>query len=138
MDFIGKIPFIFLKGFSSSPGDDREHEEIFTDDDEAVGNDPEKRIDEEEGGLSKYGKELKKLLGRTNRLDDSDAEDDDEIEDDISPVLAPKKEAPNEKPVENSAPLKATTSGSGHGRPFTSKSSKGKRKIGVEESTTFK
>lgn len=27
------------------PGDDWEHEEIFTDDDEAVGNDPEERED---------------------------------------------------------------------------------------------
>lgn len=31
--------------FSSNSGDDWEHEEIFTDDDEAVGNDPEERED---------------------------------------------------------------------------------------------
>ncbi|KAI3456529.1 hypothetical protein Pfo_013192 [Paulownia fortunei] len=142
-------------------GDDWEHEEIFTDDDEAVGNDPEERedlapeipappeikqddededeADEEEGGLSKSGKELKKLLGRANGLNDSDAEDDDDdddTEDDISPVLAPKKEAPKEEPVDNSSPLKSTTSGAGRGTPSSSKSSKGKRKSNGEESKT--
>ncbi|TXG69698.1 hypothetical protein EZV62_004633 [Acer yangbiense] len=93
-------------------GDDWEHEEIFTDDDEAVGNDPEEREDlapevpappeikqhhsylylqdeedeeeEEEGGLSKSGKELKKLLGKAAGLNDSDAEDDDDDDDDVS------------------------------------------------------
>lgn len=34
-----------LKGSPFFPGDDWEHEEIFTDDDEAVGNDPEERED---------------------------------------------------------------------------------------------
>ncbi|EYU27712.1 hypothetical protein ABFS82_13G131500 [Erythranthe guttata] len=141
-------------------GDDWEHEEIFTDDDEAVGNDPEEREDlapeipappeikqddddededgEEEGGLSKSGKELKKLLGRSNGMDDSDAEDDDDddddMEDDISPVLAPKKEAPKEEPIDNS-PLKSTTSGAGRGTPNGSKS-KSKRKSNGEESKT--
>lgn len=32
-------------GLLLGPGDDWEHEEIFTDDDEAVGNDPEERED---------------------------------------------------------------------------------------------
>ncbi|KAH9613670.1 hypothetical protein KSS87_005170 [Heliosperma pusillum] len=82
-------------------GDDWEHEEIFTDDDEAVGNDPEEREDllapevpappeikeddddeeegdEEEGKLSKSGKELKKLLGRSNGLNDSDGDEEDD------------------------------------------------------------
>ncbi|KAK9056409.1 hypothetical protein SSX86_027500 [Deinandra increscens subsp. villosa] len=99
-------------------GDDWEHEEIFTDDDEAVGNDPEEREDlapeipappeikqdeedeedneEEEGGLSQSGKELKKLLGKNNGVNESEPEqeddddDDDDIEDESSPVLAPK------------------------------------------------
>lgn len=35
------------------------------------------------GGLSKSGKELKKLLGKANGLDESDAEDDDD-DDDVS------------------------------------------------------
>ncbi|CAL5345545.1 unnamed protein product [Camellia sinensis] len=142
-------------------GDDWEHEEIFTDDDEAVGNDPEEREDlapeipappeikqdeededetneEEEGGLSKSGKELKKLLGRTGGLNDSDVEDDDDdddIEDDIgsSPVLAPKqKDAPKEEPVDNS-PLKPASSGSARGTPTTSKSTKAKRKINGDD-----
>ncbi|XP_016550394.2 transcription initiation factor IIF subunit alpha isoform X2 [Capsicum annuum] len=141
-------------------GDDWEHEEIFTDDDEAVGNDPEEREDlapeipappeikqdeddedegEEEGGggLSKSGKELKKLLGKANGLDESDAEDDDDdddTEEDISPVLAPKpKEAPKEEPVDTNSPLKPAASGSNRGTP-SSKSSKTKRKATGDES----
>lgn len=144
-------------------GDDWEHEEIFTDDEEAI--DPEEREDlapeipappeirqddedeeegeEEEGGggggLSKSGKELKKLLGKANGLNESDAEDDDDdddMEDDISPVLAPKqKEALKEEPAENtSTPPKPVASGSARGTPSTSKSAKGKRKINGEES----
>ncbi|XP_041995110.1 transcription initiation factor IIF subunit alpha-like [Salvia splendens] len=144
-------------------GDDWEHEEIFTDDDEAVGIDPEEREDlapeipappeikqddededeadeeDKEGGLSKSGKELKKLLGRSNGLNDSDSEDDDDdddADDDISPVIAPKKEAPKEEPVHNNSPLKATNSTAGRGTPSTSKSSKGKRKVGSDDSKT--
>ncbi|KAJ7949507.1 Transcription initiation factor IIF subunit alpha like [Quillaja saponaria] len=140
-------------------GDDWEHEEIFTDDDEAVGNDPEEREDlapevpappeikqdeddenednEEEGGLSKSGKELKKLLGRTGGLNDSDADDDDddeEMDDEtFSSVLAPKqKDAPKEEPADNS-PLKPAPSGPSRGTPPTSKSAKGKRKLNGEE-----
>ncbi|KAL7213673.1 hypothetical protein ACSBR2_016239 [Camellia fascicularis] len=140
-------------------GDDWEHEEIFSDDDEAVGNDPEEREDlapeipappeikqdeededetneEEEGGLSKSGKELKKLLGRSGGLSDSDPEDDDDdddMEDDISPVLAPKqKDAPKEEPVDNS-PLKPASLGSARGTPTTSKSAKGKRKVSGDD-----
>lgn len=141
-------------------GDDWEHEEIFTDDDEAVGNDPEEREElapevpappeikqdeededednEEEGGLSKSGKELKKLLGRTGGLNDSDAEDDDDdedIDDDIglSPVLAPKqKDAPKEEPAENS-PLKTVPSGAAKGTPSSSKSAKSKRKLNGDD-----
>ncbi|XP_052201929.1 transcription initiation factor IIF subunit alpha isoform X2 [Diospyros lotus] len=141
-------------------GDDWEHEEIFTDDDEAVGNDPEEREDlapeipappeikedeedenennEEEGGLSQSGKELKKLLGKASGLNDSDAEDDDEdddMEDDVglSPVLAPnQKDAPKEEPVDNS-PLKTAASGSTRGTPTPSKSAKGKRKMNGDD-----
>jgi hypothetical protein len=36
---------------------------------------------EEEGGLSKSGKELKKLLGRAAGLNESDADEDEEDED---------------------------------------------------------
>ncbi|KAK9127828.1 hypothetical protein Syun_016625 [Stephania yunnanensis] len=141
-------------------GDDWEHEEIFTDDDEAVGNDPEEREDlapevpappeikededddeanEEEGGLSKSGKELKKLLGKASGLNDSDADDDDdddEMDDDMSPVLAPKqKDAPKEEPVDNS-PSKATGTGSVRGTPPTTKSAKAKRKSGGDDAKT--
>lgn len=138
-------------------GDDWEHEEIFTDDDEAVGNDPEEREDlapeipappeikqdeedeeegdEKEGGLSNSGKELKKLLGRTTGLNESDVDveddDDDEDEDEIgaSPVLAPKqKDVPKEEPADNS-PLKPASLGPARGTPSTSKPGKGKRKM---------
>lgn len=114
-------------------GDDWEHEEIFTDDDEAVGNDPEEREDlapeipappeikqdeedeedneEEEGGLSQSGKELKKLLGKNNGVNESEPEqeddddDDDDIEDESSPVLAPKpNNGPSKRNNNNTTP----------------------------------
>ncbi|KAG7959535.1 hypothetical protein I3843_10G075000 [Carya illinoinensis] len=136
-------------------GDDWEHEEIFTDDDKAVGNDPEEREelapevppppeikqdeddedeDNEEGELSKSGKELKKLLGRAGGLNFSDAEDDDDDDEDmddeigLSPVLAPKKDALKEEHAENS-PVKSVPSGPARGTPPTSKSAKVKRKL---------
>ncbi|CAK7345100.1 unnamed protein product [Dovyalis caffra] len=142
-------------------GDDWEHEEIFTDDDEAVAIDPEEREDlapevpappeikqdeededeeNEEGGLSKSGKELKKLLGKANGLNESDAEDDDDddddMDDDISPVLAPKQKdvVPKEEPADNS-PAKPTP-GSAKGTPSTSKSAKGKRKLNGDDAKT--
>ncbi|EFH48922.1 mutant TFIIF-alpha [Arabidopsis lyrata subsp. lyrata] len=135
-------------------GDDWEHEEIFTDDDEAVGNDPEEREDllapeipappeikqdeddeeneEEEGGLSKSGKELKKLLGKANGLNESDEDDDDDSDDEeetnFGPVTNSKqKEVAKEEPVEN-APAKPTPSGPSRGTP-PAKPSKGKRKL---------
>ncbi|ERN19162.1 hypothetical protein AMTR_s00061p00167160 [Amborella trichopoda] len=141
-------------------GDDWEHEEIFTDDDEAVGNDPEEREDfapevpappeikqddededegneDEEGGLSKSGRELKKLLGRAGGLNESDGDDDDDdddLDDDMgtSSVLAPKQKEVKEEPVDNS-PTKTATSGSNRGTPSTSKSTKAKRKSGSDD-----
>lgn len=141
-------------------GDDWEHEEIFTDDDEAVGNDPEERDDlapeipappeikqdeededdgeEAEGKLSSSGKELKKLLGRAAGLNESDSEDDDDDDDmddenGSSPVLAPKqKDALKEEPLDNS-PSKTATAGSARGTPSQSKSSKAKRKPGADD-----
>lgn len=134
-------------------GDDWEHEDIFTDDDEAVGNDPDEREDlapevpappeikqdeedegeEEEGGLSKSGKELKKLLGKAGGLNESDGEDDDDDDDDDEDgdddlnLPSKQKDAPKQEPVENS-PLKQVPPASARGTPPTSKSSKGKRK----------
>ncbi|XVF87829.1 hypothetical protein PTKIN_Ptkin18bG0152200 [Pterospermum kingtungense] len=138
-------------------GDDWEHEEIFTDDDEAVGNDPEERDlapevpappeikededeedEEQEGGLSKSGKELKKLLGKAGGLNESDADDDDDDEDvdddlNFNPVLAPKqKDAPKEEPADNS-PMKPASSASNRGTPNASKSAKGKRKANGDD-----
>ncbi|THU55861.1 hypothetical protein C4D60_Mb11t11120 [Musa balbisiana] len=138
-------------------GDDWEHEETFTDDDEAVGNDPEEREDlapeipappeikqddeeedEEDGGLSKSGKELKKLLGRAAGLNESDGEEEDDDDDDdeigMSPVLAPKqKDAPKDEPTENTPSKAAAPSGSARSTPTTSKSSKAKRKPGSDD-----
>ncbi|KAK7262109.1 hypothetical protein RJT34_29669 [Clitoria ternatea] len=141
-------------------GDDWEHEEIFTDDDEAVGNDPEEREDlapevpappeikqdddeeeedednEEGGGLSKSGKELKKLLGRASGMNESDAEDDDDDEDmDDEPggppaIASKQKDAPKEEPADNSH-LKPATTGTARGTS-SSKPSKGKRKLNEE------
>uniref|UniRef100_M4C9A3 Transcription initiation factor IIF subunit alpha n=1 Tax=Brassica campestris TaxID=3711 RepID=M4C9A3_BRACM len=136
-------------------GDDWEHEEIFTDDDEAVGNGPDEREDllapeipappeikqddedeengEEEGGLSNSGKELKKLLGKANGLNESEEEDDDDDSDDeeetnFNPVTNSKqKEAAKEEPVE-STPPKPTPPSSSRGTP-SAKPSKGKRKL---------
>ncbi|KAL3693420.1 hypothetical protein R1sor_007071 [Riccia sorocarpa] len=95
----GEEPALDLDDIDEEPekGDDWEHEETFTDDDEAVGNDPEERIDqenpeappppeikqeeedeeeeeeegqqEEGGGLSTSGKEMKKLLGKVSKED---------------------------------------------------------------------
>ncbi|KAJ7563985.1 hypothetical protein O6H91_03G132800 [Diphasiastrum complanatum] len=147
-------------------GDDWEHEETFTDDDEAVGNDPEEREDqlpevpappeikqeegeedegeenqqEEGGGLSKSGRELKKLLGKATGLDDSDADEDEEEDEDVdldnediglSPVFAPKRQdAPKDEPSES--PVKVPVHGSG--KPTqASTSAKGKRKAPNEE-----
>nr|KJB67330.1 hypothetical protein B456_010G186300 [Gossypium raimondii] len=132
--------------------DDDIEKEIFTDDDEAVGNDPEERDlapevpappeikededeedEEQEGGLSKSGKELKKLLGKASGLNDSDADEDDDDEDvdddmNFNPTPAPKqKDAPKEEPADNS-PMKPAPSASARGTPAASKSSKGKRK----------
>ncbi|KAG6418989.1 hypothetical protein SASPL_121197 [Salvia splendens] len=89
-------------------GDDWEHEEIFTDDDEAVGIDPDERDD------------LAPEIPAPPEIKQAD--------DDISPVI-PKKEAPKEEPIHNNSPLKATNSTAGRGTPSTSKSSKGKRKV---------
>ncbi|XP_047307938.1 transcription initiation factor IIF subunit alpha-like [Impatiens glandulifera] len=143
-------------------GDDWEHEEIFTDDDEAVGNDPEEREDlapeipappeikqdeddedetnEEEGGLSKSGKELKKLLGRTGGLNESDVEDedeDDDMEDDsFSPVFAPppkQKDTLKEEPTDSSSPSKPGKDVKKESAMSSSKSSKGKRKTVADD-----
>ena len=53
--------------------------------------DEEEGDEEEGGGLSKSGKELKKLLGRANGLNDSDAEDEDDDDDDVSNFLVCRK-----------------------------------------------
>ncbi|KAH6837026.1 transcription initiation factor IIF subunit alpha RAP74 [Perilla frutescens var. hirtella] len=128
-------------------GDDWEHEEIFTDDDEAVGIDHEEREDlapeipappeskqqpskkskcEQGNGVMKCYWDFGKLT-----LDDKFRFffvilSFEMMEDDTSPVVIPKKEAPKEEPVDD----KATTSAAGRGTPPTSKSSKAKRKEG--------
>ncbi|KAJ1405538.1 Winged helix-like DNA-binding domain superfamily [Sesbania bispinosa] len=95
-------------------GDDWEHEEIFTDDDEAVGNDPEER--EDLAPEVPAPPEIKQM--------------DDEVG--APPVVASKqKDAPKEEPADNS-PLKPTATGTARGTSSTSKSSKGKRKLNEE------
>ncbi|KAL9320770.1 hypothetical protein ACSQ67_012609 [Phaseolus vulgaris] len=98
-------------------GDDWEHEEIFTDDDEAVGNDPEER--EDLAPEVPAPPEIKQM--------------DDEVGN--PPVIATKtKDAPKEEPVDNS-PSKPTATGPARGTP-SSKSSKGKRKSNEEVKPT--
>uniref|UniRef100_A0A6N2K1R0 Transcription initiation factor IIF subunit alpha n=1 Tax=Salix viminalis TaxID=40686 RepID=A0A6N2K1R0_SALVM len=95
-------------------GDDWEHEEIFTDDDEAVAIDPEER--EDLAPEAPAPPEIKQMDG------------------DISPVLAPKQKDAElkEEPADNS-PAKPTPSSSAKGTPPTSKSTKGKRKLNGED-----
>lgn len=50
--------------------------------DEEHSQEGEQRNDEGQGGLSKSGRELKKLLGKQG-LDDSDGGDDDEEDEDV-------------------------------------------------------
>lgn len=147
-------------------GDDWEHEETFTDDDEAVGNDPEEREDqapelpappemkqeeedveegqdgqeEEKGGLSESGLELKRLLGKSAGLDESDDDSEEEDEDvdmdneDISsPVLAPKRrDTPKEEPTDTT-PTKPPSAVAGRIPLPSVVPPKGKRKIGAED-----
>ncbi|OMO64773.1 Photosystem I PsaA/PsaB [Corchorus olitorius] len=96
----------------SEKGDDWEHEEIFTDDDEAVGNDPEER-------------DLAPEVPAPPEIKEAD----DDMN--LNPVLAPKKE-PKEEPVDNS-PAKPAPSASARGTPTTSKSAKGKRKANGDD-----
>ncbi|KAL0553892.1 hypothetical protein IC582_007796 [Cucumis melo] len=140
-------------------GDDWEHEEIFTDDDETTAPDREEREDlapevpappeikqdeededeenEGEGGLSKSGKELKKLLRRTGGLNDSDGEDDeddDDVDEDTggTPVLPSKQKDTVKEEAAANSPSKPTPSGSAKGTPSTAKTAKGKRKNGED------
>ncbi|KAL9318185.1 hypothetical protein ACSQ67_014702 [Phaseolus vulgaris] len=95
-------------------GDDWEHEEIFTDDDEAVGNDPEER--EDLAPEVPAPPEIKQV--------------DDEAG--VPPVIASKpKDAPKEEPADNS-PSKPAVTGTARGTLSTSKPSKGKRKLNEE------
>ncbi|KAF3503954.1 hypothetical protein F2Q69_00042087 [Brassica cretica] len=119
-------------------GDDWEHEEIFTDDDEAVDIDTEEREDllapempappeitqdeEEEGELSTSGKELKKLLGKSNGLNESDEDEDDDEETNFS--ISKQKDATKEVHIESSPPPKQPAKPSSSAKP-----SKGKRKL---------
>ncbi|KAK8946665.1 Transcription initiation factor IIF subunit alpha [Platanthera zijinensis] len=129
-------------GLNRKGGDDDEDggkgDDMDDDDIEKGSQDEDDEIEgEEEGGLSKSGKELKKLLGKAAGLNESDVEeddDDDDMDDEttISPVLAPKqKDAPKDEPADNS-PLKPA-SGSVRGTPSSSKPSKSKKKIGSDD-----
>ncbi|CAK9870660.1 unnamed protein product [Sphagnum jensenii] len=149
-------------------GDDWEHEETFTDDDEAVGNDPEEReeqvpegpappeIKQEEedeennqegqqneeaaGGLSKSGRDMKKLLGKSAGMDESDGEDDEEDDEDVdldneeigfSPVLAPTpKDSRTKEELPETTPAKASGA-TGRSTPVSAAPLKGKRKAGT-------
>ncbi|PWZ06813.1 Transcription initiation factor IIF subunit alpha [Zea mays] len=129
-------------------GDDWEHEEIFTDDDEVVDVDIEQRPEladpeaappeikqddnEDELGcsdnLSKSGQELKRLLRRAAGENESDVDDKSTYEDDLpSPIPAPKL-VPKSEP-DDSSPAKPTPSGHAQSATPSSKSTQ-KRKSG--------
>ncbi|XP_042374894.1 transcription initiation factor IIF subunit alpha-like [Zingiber officinale] len=113
-------------------GDDWEHEQTFTDDDEAVGIDPGEREeldpiptppeikqdeedeDEENCTLSKSGKEMKQLLIKAAILNEFKGEEEEEDEDDD-------KDAPKDEPAETSPTNAAQPSGSGCSTPAESK-----------------
>ncbi|XP_066388392.1 transcription initiation factor IIF subunit alpha-like isoform X2 [Miscanthus floridulus] len=136
-------------------GDDWEHEETFTDDDEAVDVDIEERPDladpeaappeikqddneNELGGsdnLSKSGQELKKLLCRAAGENESDVDDKSTDEDDLpSPELAPKQLVPKSEPVDSN-PGKPTPSAHAQSATSSSKSTQ-KRKSGGGDANT--
>uniref|UniRef100_A0ACD5X4F8 Uncharacterized protein n=1 Tax=Avena sativa TaxID=4498 RepID=A0ACD5X4F8_AVESA len=142
--------------FDIEIGDDWEHEEAFSDDDETPYVDPEERPDladtenpappeikqdddEDEqgaGGLSKSGKELKKLLRRADGQSESDDDDHEDTDEDESPspVLAPKlKDEFERKPESN--PAKLTASGPGICTLPASRSNH-KRKSGGDDAKT--
>ncbi|KAH7545291.1 hypothetical protein FEM48_Zijuj01G0078100 [Ziziphus jujuba var. spinosa] len=130
-------------------GDDWEHEEIFTDDDEAVGNDPEEREDlaPEVPAPPEIKQPLQTLIIEVNDFGTLDelahfmnsnhgmiwiieVVMEDEIG--LPPAVTTKKEAPKEEPAD-STPVKPVPSGSAKGTPSSSKSSKTKRKLNVDD-----
>uniref|UniRef100_A0A0D3FGA9 Transcription initiation factor IIF subunit alpha n=1 Tax=Oryza barthii TaxID=65489 RepID=A0A0D3FGA9_9ORYZ len=136
-------------------GDDWEHEEIFTDDDEAVDVDPEEGGDladpeipappeikqddnEKHGGvsLSKSGKELKKLLRRAAGQNESDDDDEDTDEDESpSPVLAPKQQDQLKSEPQEDNHSKPTVLGHPYSTPHVSKSNQKRRQRGDDSKT---
>ncbi|KAM0847804.1 hypothetical protein ACQ4PT_054798 [Festuca glaucescens] len=143
--------------FDIEIGDDWEHEETFSDDDETPYVDPEERPDladtenpappeiqqddnEDEqgaGGLSKSGKELKKLLRRADGQSESDDDDQEDTDEDESPspVLAPKlKDEFKCEPQENN-PAKQTATGLAICTPPASRSNQ-KRRSGGDDAKT--
>ncbi|KAM0869104.1 hypothetical protein ACQ4PT_040895 [Festuca glaucescens] len=139
-------------------GDDWEHEEAFSDDDETPYVDPEVRPDlsdtenpapqeikqdddEDEqgvGGLSKSGKELKKLLRHADGQSESDDDDQEDTDEDESPspVLAPKlKDECKCEPQENN-PAKLTTTGLAIYTPHAPSSNRKRRSVGDDSKTS--
>ncbi|CAM0872304.1 unnamed protein product [Alopecurus aequalis] len=151
----GGIEEDFDLDFDIEIGDDWEHTETFSDDDETPGVDPDERPDladtenpappeikqdddEDEqgaGGLSKSGKELKKLLRRAEGQSESDDDDDEDTDEESPPaVLAPKLKEFECEPQENK-PAKPTATGLAICTPPTSKSNQ-KRKSGGDDAKT--
>ncbi|KAF9664434.1 hypothetical protein SADUNF_Sadunf16G0018500 [Salix dunnii] len=117
-------------------GDDWEHEEIFTDDDEAVAIDPEEREDlAPEAPAPPEIKQGDNIVEKyTGFFFLCTTDNNSKMDGDISPVLAPKQKdvVPKEEPADNSL-AKPTPSSSTKGTPSTSKSVKGKRKLNGED-----
>ncbi|KAF9679362.1 hypothetical protein SADUNF_Sadunf06G0007100 [Salix dunnii] len=123
-------------------GDDWEHEDIFTDDDEAVAIDPEEREDlapevPAPPEIKQFAKLALALWFMSLSFIYSALLWSYQMDDDISPVLAPKQKdaVPTEEPADNS-PAKPMPPGSAKGTPSTSKSAKGKRKLNADDAKT--
>ncbi|KQK22540.1 hypothetical protein BRADI_1g67936v3 [Brachypodium distachyon] len=126
-------------------GEDWEHEEFFTDDDEALDIDPEERPDFTEnpappeikqddngneqgaGGLSKAGKELKKLLRRAAGQSESGDDEDTEEDESPSPVLAPELKTEFKSEPQENNPVKLTAAGLDISIPPASRPNKKRR-----------
>uniref|UniRef100_J3LM23 Transcription initiation factor IIF subunit alpha n=1 Tax=Oryza brachyantha TaxID=4533 RepID=J3LM23_ORYBR len=136
-------------------GDDWEHEEIFTDDDEAVDVNPEEGAEladpeipappeikqdfnEKHGGVGlSSGKELKKLLRRAAGQNESDDVEEDTDEDEPpSPIVAPKQPDQLKSASEEDNPSKPTASRNPCITPHASNSKQKRRKWGDNVKTS--
>uniref|UniRef100_A0A0E0KBC7 Transcription initiation factor IIF subunit alpha n=1 Tax=Oryza punctata TaxID=4537 RepID=A0A0E0KBC7_ORYPU len=116
-------------------GDDWEHEEIFTDDDEAVDVDPEEGGDLADPEIP-APPEIKQLLLRAAGQNESDDDEEDTDEDESpSPVLAPKQQDQLKSESQEDNHSKPTVPGHPYRTPHASKSNQKRRQRGADSKT---